>query len=50
MWVPTISKQLSPKEVNLPPPSVPILTVTYSLILQFEPMITFVFSPLYFKS
>ena len=36
--------------VTLPPPSVPVLTVTCSLILTFLPILKKVFSPLYFKS
>jgi hypothetical protein len=41
---------LSPILVNPPPPSVPGLIVTYSLILLFFPTSNFVSSPLYFKS
>ena len=41
--VPTISRQLSPTVVKPPPPSVPIFTVTYSLILQLDPILTLVF-------
>ena len=46
----TINKQLFPTLVNPPPPAVPGLIVTYSLILLLSPISSFVCSPLNFKS
>ena len=45
-----ISKQLLPTMVLLPPPAVPGLIVTYSLIILFSPISKLLVSPLYFKS
>ena len=41
---------LLPTLVTPPPKAVPLLMVTYSLIVTLSPIITSVFSPLYFKS
>src|SRR6056300_1169204 len=46
----TIKRQLFPILVNPPPPLVPGLIVTYSLILLLSPISKLVFSPLNFKS
>ena len=46
----TINKQLFPTFVKPPPPIVPVLIVTYSLILFASPISSLVSSPLYFKS
>ena len=50
MWEETINKQLLPILVNPPPPFVPGLMVTYSLILLLSPISRLVSSPLNFKS
>tara|TARA_Y100000591_G_scaffold305647_1_gene303402 strand:- start:324 stop:455 length:132 start_codon:yes stop_codon:yes gene_type:complete len=43
-----MNKQLLPTFVTPPPPLVPGLIVTYSLILLLSPISNFVFSPLNF--
>ena len=50
MWEETINRQLLPTLVIPPPPAVPGLIVTYSLILLLSPISRFVCSPLNFKS
>ena len=45
-----INKQLSPIKVFVPPPSVPGLIVTYSLIMLFLPTERLFFSFLYLRS
>ena len=45
-----INKELSPIFVIPPPPIVPVFIVVYSLIIFPLPIVTLVFSPLYFKS
>ena len=46
----TINKQLFPISVIPPPPDVPGLMVTYSLIVLLSPIIVFELSPVYLRS